>query len=153
MIVRAFCVAVDLRLWQDCSVKLTGSPTKSRTLGPHSRALTRGAVGGTVDGRSREGRFLRQAEAEMLAQLGRPPSFGERLLIRRVVRASLQLELFDQKLSVGGEFTAHDARAFGALGNQVRLGLRDLGLKPPPKDKPATIADIAARHAKPKLAE
>ena len=126
------------------------SPAKFKALGPHSRALTRGAVGDAVDGRSREGRFLRQTEAELIAQLRREPSFGERVLIRRVARGLLQLELFDQKLSAGGDFTAHDARAFSALGNQVRLGLRDLGLKPAAKAGPPSLADLAARHAKPK---
>ncbi|MDE3176812.1 MAG: hypothetical protein KGM15_11985 [Pseudomonadota bacterium] len=133
-------------------MKLTPSSPKVRVLGPHSRVPTRGAVGDGVDGRSREGRFLRQTERELLIQFGREPSFGERLLIRRIARAMLQLELFDQKPSTDGEFTAHDARAFSALSNQVRLGLRDIGLKSAPKDKPATVAEIAARCAQPRVA-
>jgi hypothetical protein len=75
------------------------------------------------------------------------------LLIRRITRAMLALELYDEKLATGGEFTAHDARSFSALSNMVRLGLRDLGLKPAPREKPATLAEIVARHAKPKAAE
>lgn len=129
-------------------MKSPSSHAKIRPLGPHSKSLSRGAVGDTIDGRSREGRFLRQAEAELVAQLGREASFGERLLIRRIARAMLQLEKFDEKLSAGGDFTSHDARAFSALGNQIRLGLRDLGLKPV-KAAPPTLAEVVARHAKP----
>jgi hypothetical protein len=125
------------------------SPIKGTPLGPYSRRLARGAVGDGVDGRSREGRFLRQLEKELLAQLAREPSFGERVLIRRIVRATLQLELFDAKLAAGNEFTAHDARAFSALSNQVRLGLRDLGLKASPKPKAANpLADHFAKPAR-----
>ncbi len=133
-------------------MKHAGSSTKALRLGPYSRTIARGALGDSIDGRSREGKILRRTEQELLGQLGRESSFGERLLIRRVARATLQLELFDQKLAAGKEFTAHDARAFSALSNQIRLGLRDLGLKAAPKDKPPSIADIAARHAKPKAA-
>ena len=128
-------------------VKLNPSPSKLRTLGPHSRVLTRGAVS-DVNGRTREGRFLRQIEKELIGQLGRDPSFGERLLVRRISRGMLQLELFDQKLSTEGEFTAHDARAFGALGNQVRLGLRELGLKPAAL-KAKAASPLAAHFANP----
>ena len=127
-------------------MKQVASSAKLRPLGPHSRVLTRGALG-DVNGRTREGRFLRQIEKELVGQLGREPSFGERLLIRRISRGMLQLELFDQKLSTEGEFTAHDARAFSALGNQVRLGLRELGLKPQPKAKAAS--PLAAHFATP----
>ena len=45
-----------------------------------TRALRRGVVGDQIDGRSREGRFLRAAEAELIAQTGGAPSFGQRIL-------------------------------------------------------------------------
>ncbi len=130
-----FSLVVVAASWHYRDVKQVAPSAKLRPLGPHSRVLTRGALG-DVNGRTREGRFLRQIEKELIGQLGREPSFGERLLIRRISRGTLQLELFDQKLSTEGEFTAHDARAYSALGNQVRLGLRDLGLKASPKAKP-----------------
>ena len=130
----------------------TPSQLKARKLGPYSRVLTRGAIGGEVDGRSREGRFLRQTEVELLAQLGREPNFTEKLLIRRVCKMMLLAEKLDDKLTGGGEWTSHDARTFGGLNNALRVALRDLGLKQEPKAKPASLADIAARHAKPKAA-
>lgn len=38
-------------------------------LKPDSRALGRGALGDAIDGRSREGKFIRRIEAELLDQL------------------------------------------------------------------------------------
>ena len=127
-------------------MKQPASKAKARSLGPHSRVLVRGAVG-EIDGRSREGRFLRQAESELVAQVGGEPSFGQRVLIRRAAKGLLQLELFDVRLA-DGNLTGHDTRAFSALSNQVRLALRDLGLKTPTKAKAPALADILAEHAR-----
>jgi hypothetical protein len=95
---------------------------------PDSRALGRGALGGVIDGRSREGRFVRRIEAELIQQLGGVPSFGQLLLVRRAARAALKLELYDQKLASAG-LTDHDSRMYGGLSNNLRLLLRELGLK------------------------
>lgn len=127
------------------------SQAKIKALGPHSRALTRGAVGAGVDGRSREGRFLRQSEKELLAHIGGEPSFAQRLLVRRIAKMMLLAEKLDDKLTGGGNWTPHDARTFGALNTAITRALRDIGLKPRPKGKPTpTLADLAARHANPK---
>jgi hypothetical protein len=115
-------------------------------LGPDSRVLKRGVLGDRVDGRSREGRFLLKIERELTRQLG-SPSFAQKLLIRRVSRAMLRLELIDEKK---WPLSAHDARSFSALSNAVRLGLRELGLKEAPaeKRKAETLSDyLAARTA------
>lgn len=133
-------------------MKRVSPQRKLGPLGPHSRVLSRGALGDAIDGRSKEGRFLRVAEQELLLQLSREPSFAERLLVRRISRSMLQTELYDQKLSGGGAFTAHDARAFSALGNQIRLGLRDLGLKPAAL-KTKTASPLAAHFANPPVRE
>jgi hypothetical protein len=126
-------------------MKPVASTANTARLGPHSRALRRGVVGDQIDGRSREGRFLRAAEAELIAHVGGEPSFTQRLLIRRAARAMLRLELLDGKMA-DGSWTDHDARTFGGLSNNLRLCLRELGLKAVPKDKPLSLADIAARH-------
>ena len=86
------------------------------------RALRRGVVGDQIDGRSREGRFLRAAGAELIAQTGGAPSFGQRILIRRAARAMLRLELLDAKMAEG-PWTDHNARTFGGLSNNLRLRL------------------------------
>ena len=116
-------------------------------VGPHSRALRRGAVGDQIDGRSREGRFLRAAEAELIAQTGGEPSFGQRILIRRAARAMLRLELLDAKMAEGS-WTDHDARTFGGLSNNLRLCLRELGVKTPSPDRTPSLGDIVAEHAR-----
>jgi hypothetical protein len=108
---------------------MPASPLTSRTLGPHCRALKRGVIGDAIDGRSCEGKFLRKCEAELVAQVGGTPSFAQRLLIRRIARAMLKLEMFDAKMTAG-TWTDHDARTCGGLTNALRLMLRELGLKP-----------------------
>jgi hypothetical protein len=122
------------------------SSANAPRLGPHCRSLRRGVIGDAIDGRSREGKFLRKCEAELLAQIGGEPSFAQRLLIRRIARAMLKLELFDTKMTAG-TWTDHDARTYGGLSNALRLMLRELGINAAPKDKPLTLADIAARHS------
>jgi hypothetical protein len=103
-------------------------------------------IGDAIDGRSREGKFLRKCEAELLAQVGGEPSFAQRLLIRRIGRAMLKLEMFDSKLS-GGNWTDHDARTYGGLSNALRLMLRELGLKPESKPKALSLAEYLAASA------
>ena len=57
-------------------------------------------------------------------------------------------EKLDGKLTDGNAGRRTDARTFGALNTAITRALRDLGLKPTPKDKAApTLADIVARHA------
>ena len=120
----------------------------SRKLGPHSRVLIRGSVGGKVDGRSREGRFLRSFEHEIIKQLGASVTPAQRFIVRRAARAALRLELMDEELLQTGELSAYASRAYGALSNALRLNLRELGIKPP-EPKPASLGDIMARHARP----
>jgi hypothetical protein len=116
------------------------SPLSKSPHGPHCRALARGVVGDAIDGRSREGKFLRKCEAELITQIGGEPSFAQRLLIRRIARATLKLELFDAKMA-GGNWTDHDARTYGGMSNSLRLMLRELGLKPLTPRTP-TLADV-----------
>jgi hypothetical protein len=101
-------------------------------------------IGDAIDGRSREGKFLRKCEAELIAQVGGKPSFAQRLLIRRIARAMLKLEMFDAKMT-GGNWTDHDARTYGGLSNSLRLMLRELGLKAAPVSKPNPLVEHFAR--------
>jgi hypothetical protein len=96
-------------------------------IGPHSRLLQRG----TVDGRSREGRYLRAIEARLLDHIGAGASCAQRMLINRLARVALRLELFDEKMAAGPT-TDHDGRVYGALHNSFRLMLREIGLKAMP---------------------
>jgi hypothetical protein len=118
-------------------------------LGPHSRVLRRGVLGDAIDGRSKEGRFLRHCEAGLLAQLGGEPSFAQRLLIRRVSRAVLRLDFLDEKMA-SGTLTDHDAKAFSALSNTVRLCLRELGIKATPTKRANPLAEHFSRPPTPR---
>jgi hypothetical protein len=127
-------------------METVASHSASRPIGPHCRALKRGVIGDAIDGRSREGKFLRKCEAELVAQVGGQPSFAQRLLIRRIARAMLKLELFDAKMAAGN-WTDHDARTYGGLSNALRLMLRELGLKPAPARKPTLAEYLAGKQA------
>ena len=83
----------------------------------------------------------------MIAQIGSEPSFGQRILIRHAARAMLRLELLDAKMS-DGSWTDHDARTFGGLSNNLRLCLRELGVKTPSPDRTPSLGDIVAEHAR-----
>jgi hypothetical protein len=113
-------------------------------ISPHCRALRRGSLGDSIDGRSREGKFLRKCEVELVAQIGGEPSFAQSLLIRRAARAMLQLELLDQRMA-SDNWSSHDARTQGGLNNAVRLCLRELGVKAAPVPKPSPLAEHFSR--------
>ena len=117
-------------------------------LGPESRVLRRGVLGDRLDGRSREGRFLLQCERELLAQIGgkAKASFTQQMLIRRMSRALLRLELIDEQVMATGEISPHTARTFSALSNTVRLTARELGMKPVESTKALDLDAIIARN-------
>jgi hypothetical protein len=121
------------------------SSANTPRLGPHCRSLRRGVIGDAIDGRSREGKFLRKCEAELIAHCGGSPSFTQRLMIRRCARAMLRLELLDGKME-DGSWTDHDARTFGGLSNALRLMLRELGLRATPDKTPSLSEYIAQRY-------
>jgi hypothetical protein len=127
------------------SMTAVGRPLKMRPLTSESRLLRRGSLGG-VSGRSREGRFLVQVERQIEAQIGEPSAI-QRLLIRRLARAMLRLELLDEK-SMAGTGSDHDGRVFSALSNVVRLTARELNLKAPAtNDKLPNLGDYLTSKA------
>jgi hypothetical protein len=115
---------------------------------PYCKSLTRGSLGSDIDGRSREGKFLRRIEAELVEQLGGDPTFAQMLAIRRIARLMLQAELFDAKMS-SGDWTPHDSRTASGVNNAVLRALKDIGLKAKAAPAPSvSLADVVARHAK-----
>ena len=108
---------------------------------PRSRVIKRGVLGDQIDARSKEGRFLRVCEAELLAQIGAEPTFAQLMLVRRAARALLRLELLDEK-AAKGNWSDHDARTFGGLNNAVRLLMREIGAQTPPPAKKEPVADL-----------
>jgi hypothetical protein len=74
---------------------------KRGKIGPYSRRLRRGAIGGLaeIDGRSAEGRFIRHLEAELTAPVCGDPTIVQRLLIDHMVKIRLQPDLLDERLT------------------------------------------------------
>jgi hypothetical protein len=119
------------------------SPENRPLQGAYSRPLRRGVLG-DLDGRSKEGRFLKTIERDLFQQVGGSPSVGQQLLIRRI--AMLMLEILDLKLANNDNWNQCDAATQGGLNNNVRLSLRELGIKAPPARK-ATLSEYLAEQA------
>jgi hypothetical protein len=125
----------------------TASRRERRKLGPYSRALRRGIGAATaIDGRSAEGRYLRDLEQQLIAHCGGSPTITQRLLIERLIRTTVQLQALDTKLAAGDSWTDHDSRTHGGLINRQRLLLRELGLKGAAERAPS-LAEYLARKA------
>lgn len=115
--------------------------TKRPHITPHSRLLARGCV----DGRSREGRFLAAARAELVAHVGGEPSATQRITIDRCVWLRLHLLLLDEKLAGGSLLSDHDRRSYAAFSNALVRAMRELGLKPQTAP-PLSLAEHFARR-------
>jgi hypothetical protein len=113
-----------------------------RRLGPHSRQhqLLAG-----LDWRTREGKLLAAARAELTAHVGTPNSV-QKALIERAARRTLYVELMDAEALVAGTMTERNSRMYLAWVNALRLCLRDLGVKAAASDKPSSLANIVSRH-------
>lgn len=132
---------------QNHSLLTLRSPENRPLRGAYSKPLRRGVLG-DIDGRSKEGRFLRTIEYDLIEQVGGSPSVGQQLLIRRIARAMLMLEILDLKLSNNDGWNQCDAATQGGLNNNVRLCLRELGIKAPPTRKATLSEYLAAQAAK-----
>ena len=108
--------------------------------GPYSRCLNRGALG-NISGRSREGRFLRALERQLLEHLGPEPTLPQRLLVARIARASLRVEMIEEKVT-DGTATELDGKILHNLHGSLRLMLREIGEAAP--KKPLTLAEARA---------
>jgi hypothetical protein len=111
-------------------------------VGPYSRI---GPLA-KVDGRSREGRFLKSVRVELTEHVGGFPSATQRALIERAAWLSLRVAQLDAKMARTEGFTDHDSRTYLAWTNSLTRCLRELGLKP--VSAPArTLADIVSGKA------
>ena len=122
----------------------TLSPRDHRSVGPYSRKLRRGAIGASLDGRSAEGRFIRDLEQQLVEHVGGKPSITQRLLIDRIIKIRLQLDGLDEKLAAGN-WTPHDSRTYGGLLNAYRLTAREIGIKPAAAKPPSLAEYLAAK--------
>jgi hypothetical protein len=109
--------------------ELKGGSGAVHRLGPYSRVIDRGAIG-AIDGRSREGRFLRAYEKMLIKHVGDKPSVTQRALISRTARLALHLELMDERaLAEGRGFGPTDHHFYVAWSNALARHLARLGLE------------------------
>jgi hypothetical protein len=111
-------------------------PQAQRKVGPHSRLLRRGSI----DGRSREGRFLAACRAELEAHVGGTPSRTEAVLIDRISWLRLHVTLLDERAAAVGHMSPHDQRAYLAYSNAIVRAMRQLGLKSAAETRASTLA-------------
>ena len=109
-----------------------------KKLGPRSTLLRRGSI----DGRSREGKFLREYEARLLDHVG-DPSPTQAALIRQLAMLALRIELMNLKDGPTGILSADDGKRYLAWSNSLVRGLTALGLDKRPV-KPPSIAELIA---------
>jgi hypothetical protein len=99
-----------------------------------------------IDGRSFEGRFVRAMESELLAALNGEATIFERLLVDQAIRLKMQFDGLTEKLDAAGTsaatWTDHDIRTLNAIGNQYRLTLRELRLRPKVRSQRAHAASL-----------
>ena len=108
-------------------------------VGPYSRPRPLAKI----DGRTREGRFLRSIRAELIDHVGGCPSVTERALIERAVWLAFRVAQLDAKMARSDNFTDHDSRTYLAWSNSLARCLRELGLKPSVRP-PRSLADVLA---------
>lgn len=102
-----------------------------RVIGPYSSA---GAMS-LIDGRTRQALFMQRLRKKLLDQVGGDPSITQRQLIERVVRLSMQVEIFDAKFFKDGCLSDCDQRQHLAYSNALSRTLAKLSVntKSPPK--------------------
>lgn len=129
--------------------KRRDSPAGQTRLGPYSKAIDRGAVGWSLDGRSREGRFLRNYErmlADHVAGAGGMPSTVQRELIRRAARLALHIELQDERFMAGREPSDHAGKQYLAWSASLVRTLKVLGVAPAAAKPTETLASYLANY-------
>jgi hypothetical protein len=104
----------------------TADRSKHGRFGPYSRAIDRGAIG-ALNGRSREGRFVRHYESMLVEHCGGNPSITQRALISRAARLALHLELMDERALAGKPFVEHDHNYCVSWSNSLARMLARLG--------------------------
>jgi hypothetical protein len=102
---------------------------KSRASPPYSRTLCKRLD--HLDHRTAEGKFIRALEQELSRHLGGNLSITQKLLVTRLAKVSLRIELLDAKIanSDGSEF---DIKVLGGLSSQFRLMIAQLGMEAAP---------------------
>ncbi len=94
--------------------------------------------------RTTKQRFALDRWRQLVAHLGREPSYPEQIVIGRVIAIEWDLRRTDAKADAGEELSGHAMRARLAAENRLRLDLTALGLKPSAAQGPTLAAEMAA---------
>lgn len=86
-----------------------------------------------LDGRSSERRFMKKLRAELLTQIGGPPTAVERALIEQAVALALRLRAMDLRFLAGGQMSEHDSRTYLAWSGHYTRTVQRIGVMAPGK--------------------
>jgi hypothetical protein len=113
-------------------------------LGPYSREI----ILGKPDGRTREGRLLRQIRRALTEQLGGEEKLtpAQRLLIERAAHLQLRCATLDGRLA-DHTFTGYDNAAYVAFANGLRRCLEALNLETPLAAPAPSLHDYIAQKS------
>jgi hypothetical protein len=112
-------------------------------IGPYSRP----SVLARLDGRTREGRLVRDTRAQLVAHLGGNPSVTQAALIERAVQLTLRIAAMDRKFAADGKMTELDTRTYLAWSGSLSRAVRDIGLKSVGQKAPSLQEHLASRQA------
>ena len=126
------------------SLAATKSGAVRKRPGPYSRPRSLAVI----DGRTREGRFLRDVRADLLQHVGQKPSPTQLALVERAVMLSLHVAQMDAKATTGRTLTEHDSRTYLAWTNSLTRTLARLGMKGA-EASPRTLREHYAQSAIP----
>lgn len=127
----------------------TGANNTRTGVGPYSKLFRRGAAA-SLNGSSREGRFVRDVEHSLLSSLGTEPTVAQRMLAARLARVSLRIELFERDFLAGKTITNFDSKIYASLQNSFRLLLAEFESdRRQPATAAPTLADYLASKASP----
>jgi hypothetical protein len=90
--------------------------------------------------RSREGKLLAAARAELIAHVGGNPNNVQKTL-------SLYIELMDAEALEAGTMSERNSRQYLAWSNALRLCLREIGVDEAKPAKPPSLSDYVASKA------
>ena len=99
-----------------------------------------------LDGRTREGKFARAVENELVGHVGGQPSVAQYLLIRLVAIKALRLALMSDYVLTEHSISEKDDRSFLCWANSLRRDLDVLGLTRRVKSSPR-LAELLGHRA------
>jgi hypothetical protein len=98
-------------------------PGKAPPFSPYSKVKRR------LDGRTREAQRGRDVIADLTAHLGGSPSVPQRILIQRIAKLLVVIEVLERRLIEKGEVGDLAGRQYLAWVNSIRLLLQVIGIE------------------------